>query len=199
MIAILGLLTIAGFVVSLLTLVILAIRKKRKNIALIFLATFFVLFVVCVSLPTSDGSEASNANSVSSTATNSLSEETQDLKDETDAIAFSGENYTAEYLKCWEASGLTGCFYIDVKINNIGDKECIYLLDDVYADDTHCQSGSGLPITALPSKNVRASFVVFCETPLSEISNVEFKLNVLDSENYNTLETSNAVSVMPNA
>ncbi len=199
MVAFFGLISIAGFAISLLALVIFAIQKKRKNRALISLATFFVLFVVCVSLPTSDGSEAPNANSVSSPAPNPLSDETQDLKEETDAITFSGDNYTAEYLKCWEASGLTGCFYIDVKINNIGNKECIYLLDDVYVDDTHCQSGSGLPITALPSKNVRASFVVFCETPLNEISKVEFKLNVLDSENYNTLETSNTVSVMPNA
>lgn len=199
MIAILGLLSIAGFVVSLLILAILAIRKKRKNIALIFLATFFVLFVVCVSLPTSDGSEASNANSVSSTAPNSLSEETQDLKDETDAITFSGEKYTAEYLKCWEASGLTGCFYIDVKISNIGGEECTYSLDDVYVDNTHCQSGSGLPITALPAKNVKASFVVFCETPLTEISKVEFKLNVINSETLNILETSGVISVTPNA
>ncbi len=199
MIAILGLLSIAGFVVSLLTLVILAIRKKRKKIALISLATFFVLFVVCVSLPTSDSSEASNANSVSSPAPNPFSDETKNLKGEADAIIFSGDNYTAEYLKCWEASGLTGCFYIDIKISNIGGEECTYLLDDVYVDNTHCQSGSGLPITALPGKNVKASFVVFCETPLSEISNVEFNLNVLDSKNYNTLETSNTVSVMPNA
>lgn len=199
MIATLGLLSIAGFVVSLLTLVILAIRKKRKGIALISLATFFVLFVVCVSLPTSDGSEASNANSVSSPAPNPFSDETQDLKEEADAITFSGENYTAEYLKCWESSGLTGCFYIDVKINNIGDKECIYLLEDVYVDDTHCQSGSGLPITALPGKNVKASFVVFCETPLTEISKVEFKLNVMNSEILNILETSGVISVTPNA
>ena len=198
MIAILGLLSIAGFVVSLLTLVILAIRKKRKKIDLISIATFFVLFVVCVSFPTSDDSEVSNANSVSAPAPNPF-DETQNLKEEADEITFSGDNYTAEYLKCWEASGLTGCFYIDVKISNIGGKECTYLLDDVYVDNTHCQSGSGLPITALPGKNVKASFVVFCETPFSEISNVEFKLNVLDSENYNTLETSNTVSVMPNA
>ena len=199
MIAILGLLSIAGFVVSLLTLVILAIRKKRKKIALISLATFFVLFVVCVSLPTSDGSEASNANSVLSPAPNPLSDETQDLKEEADAITFSGENYTAEYLKCWEASGLSGCFYIDVKISNIGGEECTYLLDDVYVDNTHCQSGSGLPITALPGKNVKASFVVFCETTLTEISKVEFKLKVMNSETLNILETSGVISVNPNA
>lgn len=121
MIAILGLLSIAGFVISLLTLVILAIRKKRKKIALISIATFFVLFVVCVSFPTSDDSEVSNANSVSAPAPNPF-DETQNLKEEADAITFSGDNYTAEYLKCWEASGLTGCFYIDVKISNIGAK-----------------------------------------------------------------------------
>lgn len=188
MIAILGLLSIAGFVISLLALVILAIRKKRKKRALICLATFFVLFVVCVSLPTTGGSEASNA----------FNEEIPDSKGGTDAIAFSGENYTAEYLKCWDASGLSGCFYVDIKISNIGDKECTYLLDDVYVDDTHCQSGSGLPITAFPSKNVKASFVVFCETPLSEISKVEFKLNVLDSETFNTLETSEIIFASPN-
>lgn len=199
MVAFLGLISIAGFAISLLALVIFAIQKKRKKRALICLATFFVLFVACVSLPTSDDAGAPNENSVSPMTSNSFNEGKSDLKDGTDAIMFNGQNYTAEYLKCWDASGVSGCFYIDVKINNIGDKECIYLLDDVYVDDTHCQSGSGLPITALPSKNVRASFVVFCETPLSEISNVEFKLNVLDSENYNTLETSNTVSVMPNA
>ena len=198
MIVILGLLSIAGFVVSLLTLAILAIRKKRKKRALICLATFFVLFVVCVSLPTTGGSEASNANGVPSPVSNAFNEEIPDSKGGTDAITFSGENYTAEYLKCWDASGLSGCFYVDIKISNIGDKECTYLLDDVYVDDTHCQSGSGLPITAFPSKNVKASFVVFCETSLSEISKVEFKLNVLDSETFNTLETSEIIFVSPN-
>lgn len=199
MIAILGLLSIAGFVISLLALVILAIRKKRKKRALICLATFFVLFVVCVSLPTTGGSEASNANGVPSPASNAFNEENPDSKEGTDAITFSGENYTAEYLKCWDASGLSGCFYVDIKIRNIGGEECAYLLDDVYVDDTHCQSGSGLPITALPSKNVKASFIVFCETPLSEISMIKFKLNVMNSENLNTLETSNMISITPNA
>ena len=199
MVAILGLLSIAGFVISLLALVALAIRKKRKKRALMCLATFFILFVVCVSLPTSDDSEASNANGVSSPESNVLNEENPDSKKKLDAITFSGENYVAEYLKCWDASGLSGCFYVDVKISNTGDKECTYLLDDVYVDDTHCQSGSGLPITALPSKNAKASFVVFCETPLSEISKVEFKLNVLDSKTFNILETSDMISVTPNA
>ncbi len=199
MVAILGLLSIAGFVISLLALVILAIRKKRKKRALICLATFFILFAVCVSLPTSDGSETSNANGVSPPASNTFTEVTPDLKKGTDAITFSGENYTAEYLKCWDASGLSGCFYVDIKINNTGDKECTYLLDDVYVDDTHCQSGSGLPITALPSKNVKASFVVFCETPLNKISKVKFKLTVFDSETLDTLETSEMISVFPNA
>lgn len=199
LIMILGFASIFCFFISLCLIVVFAVQKKKLTKPLLSLLICFTVFVFCISAP--DDNTDSTITSETNAPTSSEKLEDNEIKNAPapTAITFSGENYAAEYLKCWNASGVNGCFYIDVKITNTGDKECAYLLDDVYVDDTHCQSGSGLPITALPSKNVKASFVVFCETPLSEISKVEFKLNVLNSENYNTIETSDLIFVTPNS
>lgn len=148
-----------------------------------------VTFIACITILGGSGGDPASA---SKSSVNEAGGE------KVDTITFSGSTYSAEYSKCWEASGVNGCFYITVKISNTGDTECTYLLDDVYVDGTHCQSGSGLPVTALPGKNVNGSFVIFCETPLKDISNIEFCLKVMDSNDSRTIETSDTITVTPN-
>lgn len=110
-------------------------------------------------------------------------------------ISFSGNTYSAEYSKCWAAEGINGCFYVYIKISNTGTEEYTYLLDDVYVNDTHCQTGTGVPVTALQGKNVNGSFIVFCETPLSEVSKLEFKLSVFNADTFDQIETSDTITV----
>ena len=112
-----------------------------------------------------------------------------------DTVAFSGENFTAEYIKSYEQSGISGCFYVTVDISNTNDKECTYLLEDVYVDNSHCTSGSGLPVTALPGKSVKGVFIVFCDTKLSNVSQIEFCLSVMDSGTMAQIEKSQSISV----
>lgn len=193
MIMVLGLASIALFLASICSIVIFAIRRKSIKRPLFSAFVWFVLFVFCVSYPSEDAEEP-----IASGGSGRVSME-EPTNSEPAAITFSGRTYTAEYLECWDAAEVNGCFYIKVKISNTGDKECTYLLDDVYVDNTHCQSGSGLPITALPSKNANASFIVFCETPLDEVSKVEFKLKVMDSSDFSEIETSDMITVTPNA
>lgn len=193
MIMVLGLASIALFLASICSIVILTIRKKSIKRPLFSAFVWFVLFVFCVSYPGEDAGKAAASGSSGQASTE------DPVNSEPTAITFSGRTYAAEYLECWNAAEVNGCFYIKVKISNTEDKECTYLLDDVYVDDTHCQSGSGFPITALPSKNVNASFIVFCETPLDEVSKVEFKLKVMDSSDFSEIETSDMITVTPNA
>lgn len=191
MIMVLGLVSVALFLASICSIVILAIQKKSIKRPLFSAFVWLVLLVFCVSYPSEDAGEAASSGSSGQVSTE------DPTSSEPTAITFSGKTYTAEYLECWDAAEVNGCFYIKVKISNTGDKECTYLLDDVYVDDKHCLSGSGLPITALPSKNVNASFIVFCETPLDEVSKVEFKLKVMDSSDFSEIETSDMITVTP--
>ena len=123
-------------------------------------------------------------------------EDTQQVAQEnSQTISFAGNTYSAEYSKCWAAEGINGCFYVDIKISNTGTEEYTYLIDDVYVNDTHCQTGTGVPVTALRGKNVNGSFIVFCETPLSEVSKLEFRLSVFSAETFDRIETSDTITV----
>lgn len=123
-------------------------------------------------------------------------EDTQQIAQEnSQTISFFGNNYSAEYSKCWIAEGVTGCFYVDIKINNTGTEEYTYMLDDVYVNNTHCQSGTGVPVTALQGKTVNGSFIVFCETPLPEVSKLEFRLSVFTADTFDQIETSDTITV----
>lgn len=123
-------------------------------------------------------------------------EDTQQIAQEnSQTISFFGNNYSAEYSKCWIAEGVTGCFYVDIKINNTGTEEYTYMLDDVYVNNTHCQSGTGVPVTALQGKPVNGSFIVFCETPLPEVSKLEFRLSVFTADTFDQIETSDTITV----
>lgn len=114
-------------------------------------------------------------------------------------VSFSGDYFDAKYIKCSAQDGVSGCFYVIIDITNKGSASCTYLLSDVYVNDYHCESGTALPITALPGKSVKGSFIVFCETPLSDVSNVNFKLSVMDSDTMSLTESSSTVSITPNA
>lgn len=113
------------------------------------------------------------------------------------AVTFSGNSFSAEYKGCSENAAVSGCFYLTLGISNTGDVESIYSLEDVYVDDEHCNTGTGLPVTALGGKNATGSFIVFTDKSLPDVGKVEFRLKVLDG-NYNTVETSETITVYPN-
>lgn len=113
-------------------------------------------------------------------------------------IEFSGESYSAEYQKCYSVDGISGCFYVTIKVENNSDAEQVYMLDDVYVDDSHCTTGTGLPVTALGGKKVTGAFIVFTETPLEEVEKIEFRLVVLDNSTFSEIERSEVITVEPN-
>ena len=114
-------------------------------------------------------------------------------------ITFSGKQYSAEYNGCSDPGAVQGAFYVNLKIKNTGDSEQFYMLEDVYVDETHCSTGTGLPVTALSGKNANGAFIVFCKTPLKDVKKVEFKLHVKDNQSMKTIEKSEVITVYPNS
>ncbi len=110
-------------------------------------------------------------------------------------VVFEGKNATATYQKCFEAPGVTGCFYINLLIENTGDVEQVYLLADVYVDDLACATGTAMPIVAAAGKKADGSFIVFCESTLADIDKVEFKLSVKDNETFKEIESSDVITL----
>lgn len=110
-------------------------------------------------------------------------------------IIFEGQSTKVTYLEAFESKDVSGCFYLKLKIENIGNIESVYSLTDCYVDDSACKTGSGLPIVAAPGKNTSDSFIIFCEKPLSDISKVEFQLEARDKNDYSVLENSGTITI----
>lgn len=170
---------------------------KKKTI-LIIIAVIIVVGIIGAAIGgNSSNSSEPQENSPISEINSSQSKDSEEKQEE--SITFSGKKYSAEYAKCFTTDGVEGVFYIELKISNTGDVEQTYMLEDVYVDDTHCNSGTGVPVTAAAGKNVTGSFIVFCDTPLKNVKNVEFKLNIRDKESMKTIEVSDVITIQPNS
>ena len=164
----------------------------RKKTVLIVIAAIVVVGIIGAAVGGNSSNSSQAPENSSALETNSSQSKDNEGK-QGEGIVFSGKNYSAEYVKCFTADGVEGVFYIDLKISNTGDAEQTYTLEDIYVDDTHCNTGTGLPVTAAAGKKVTGSFIVFCET------SVDFKLNIRDKESMETIETSDVITIQPNS
>lgn len=170
----------------------------RKKTVLIVIAAIVVVGIIGAAVG-GNSSNSSQAPGNSSVLETNSSQSKDNEGKQGEGVVFSGKNYSAEYVKCFTADSVEGVFYIDLKISNTGDDEQIYTLEDIYVDDTHCNTGTGLPVTAATGKKVTGSFIVFCETSLENVKNVDFKLNIRDKESMETIETSDVITIQPNS
>lgn len=111
-------------------------------------------------------------------------------------ISISGDGYSAVYKGCSSAPGIGGAFYLTLDIKNETDVEHSYTLENVYVDGYHCQSGSGIPITALGGKNVLGSFIIFSDADLESVEEIEFQISAF-SENMNKISESDKITIVP--
>lgn len=170
----------------------------RKKTVLIVIAAIVVVGIIGAAVD-GNSSNSSQAPENSSVLETNSSQSKDNEGKQGEGVVFSGKNYSAEYVKCFTADSVEGVFYIDLKISNTGDAEQTYTLEDIYVDDTHCNTGTGLPVTAAAGKKVTGSFIVFCETSLENVKNVDFKLNIRDKESMETIETSDVITIQPNS
>lgn len=113
-------------------------------------------------------------------------------------LTITNNSFTAQVEKCFSADAVQGAFYITFNISNTSDKECMYTLEDVYVDDEHCNTGAGLPVTTAAGKRVTGSFIVFCDTPLSDVGKIDFSLVAYDNNSASTMEKGESVTIYPN-
>jgi hypothetical protein len=124
-------------------------------------------------------------------------QETKESQEPQEAPLFEGENVTVTYLGVSEVVGVSGAFLLNLQMENTGDGSCVYYLQDVYVDDLHCQSMTGLPVTANPGKKVNGAFIISYGGDISEISTIEFQFVAANSDTYDQVETSDIITITP--
>ena len=134
--------------------------------------------------------------SCSSTETDSAEPAKQENEE---TVVFTGDSATVTYHGCSEQKAVSGCFYVNLQIENKSEntEEWIYL-DDVYVDDVKCNTGTGIPVTVAPGKKVNGPFIVFTETALSDVKSLEFKVVIADNDTMKAVEKSDTVNISPN-
>lgn len=125
-------------------------------------------------------------------------EETAQQKQE-ETVIFTGDSATVTYNGCTAQQAVSGCFYVNLQIENTSEntEEWIYL-DDVYVDDVKCNTGTGIPVTVAPGKKVNGPFIVFTATALSDVKSLEFKVVIADNDTMKAVEKSDTVNISPN-
>ena len=116
-----------------------------------------------------------------------------------ETVIFDGSSAIATYRGCSEQQAVSGCFYVNLQIENKSEntEEWIYL-DDVYVDDVKCSVGTGVPVTISPGKKANGTFIIFSEDSLPDVESIEFKVVVADNETMETVEESSTISISPN-
>lgn len=153
--------------------------------AIIVLVTLFICIAVII------GSQGDSQNG---TTTGANSGE----NDQTGSTIFAGETANVIYDSCFETESVSGCFYVQLQIENVGEAEAIYGLSDVYVDDMACNTGTGVPVKILLGKYGAGSFIIFTDKKLSDVNKIKFKFSVLDSESLDVIEVSDTITITPN-
>lgn len=107
-------------------------------------------------------------------------------------VLWDSENVKVSFIEIFEADYLPGNCYLKLKVENKSDKTVMVSLKDSYVNDTAQMMGTGVPIVLAPDKNSQQPFF-FGYTNLgitskSEIKKIEFKVWLMDDENYDTIE-----------
>lgn len=134
--------------------------------------------------------------SCSSTETDSAEPAKQENEE---TVVFTGDSATVTYHGCSEQKAVSGCFYVNLQIENTSEntEEFIYLYD-VYVDDVKCNTGTGIPVTVAPGKKANGAFIVFTDKALCDVAAIEFQVVIADNGTMKTVEESETVSLSPN-
>lgn len=183
--------------------------RQHRGVAVLCAIIIIIAIAACVGViaassgddkPQQAESGSTGANSPSAQESVSSDPATSSAASENQVgVIFDGSYATIAYAETFEADGVSGCFYINLQIENKSESEIWVYLEDVYVDDLSCTSGTGLPVTVLPEKKTNGSFIVFCDGSLDSVEKVEFKVVVADNETATRLETSDTLKIFPAA
>ncbi len=161
-------------------------KKKGSKVAIIFVILFAFIAIVAV-ISNSDTSSDSSSDTNNSNVSNTT--------ETANTIIAENDYFTAEYIEASSISGVDGMFMISLKIKNTSNQSEIFLLEDVYIDDTKANfSGSGVPQTVLPDKNLNGVFSIAYPEKIENAKIIEFKIVCMD-ESYNKLITTRTITI----
>ncbi len=160
-------------------------KTKKNKIGLIIIIALIASFLFFSS--GSDTPETPNENDTTTSET--VNEKT---------ITYEDSNMKVEYKKIEKQSGIEGCLYLSLKIDNITDQTVTVMLKDVSINGNSMQTGTGMPITIHPDESSSQPFIIFQSgTDIDEAEDVEiikFRVVFYD-ENYNEYKVSERITV----
>lgn len=152
---------------------------------IVAIAVFVCTFIIISAIQEGESAEGESGNT--SISESSGSSATQ--------LVFEGTNAKVTYISVSEAAGVSGCFYLNLQIENTGDTEEVIYVTDVYVDDLACTSGTGLPVVIAPGKKANGAFIIFYDGSLSDVNEIEYKITIANNETLDIIETSSTIQL----
>ena len=183
---------ILGFVISLIILIIKAIRKKRKFVTVIALIFFLAMFIYSLTLP-SEGKVDAQTPSASQPST------TEPVKQEQVTSILDDEYITAEFLGFEDFPDL-GFFSVTLRVTNKTDQKIWVYLDEASVNDEMMSLiTSGTPLYILPEKKGTNAFAFnFKQISIDsfdEVEKVSFKIGVKNEETLADIDLSSEITI----
>lgn len=150
-------------------------------VAIVMITVFACIFILVSSI-------SGGTSDTSSTVANQGSGESN-----TSSIVFSGKEVTVTYISLTDNVAVSGCVFLNLQIENIGEKEEWISLEDVYINNTACTTGTGAPVVVAPGKNANGAFILFYDGAIEDIKTLEYKVVISDNDTLSKLETSGAI------
>ena len=159
---------------------------------LVMLMVFGVLLLSgCVS--TDDSTGGSNGGD-SNTPNNDSSQGNNEV-----VVLVDNENVKISFIELYEEPSLPGNAYLRLKVENKTDKTVMVSLKESYVNDTAQMMGTGVPIVLAPGKSSQQPFFFgygnLGITSKDEIAKIEFKVWLMDNDNFDTVVETDSLVV----
>lgn len=159
----------------------------KKFLAILLVLGLFVLSGCGSTDPLGDGSTDDKPNEGGS------------QNETTEQVLVDNENVKVTFIEIFEVPELVGTCYLRLKVENKSDKTVRVSLKDSYVNDTAQMMGSGVPMILAPGKNSQAPFFFgygnLGINSKDEIEKIEFKVWLMDDDNFDTVEETDSLVI----
>ena len=144
-----------------------------------------VIILISVLVSCINGEVTGGDNNVTDVNGGTSAPETQEL------VLVNNDIVKVTFVEIFELPELANTCYLRLRIENKSDKTVMVSIKDSYVNDTTQMIGSGVPMTLAPGKSSQTPFFFgygnLGINSKDEIDKIEFKVWLIDNENYDTV------------
>lgn len=160
------------------------VKKKKPSLGVRIAIVFLTIVIgVCIGLAiVIVGSSASDGV-----------EHTMQTDELEENVILDNDALKVTYQKCFEGSGISGVFYLQMKMENKTDREIWVYLDSASVNGSMVTPGSGVPTVISPGKSSTNPFIL--QGNLSDVHQLSFQIVCKDNETNENIFLSNIITV----